>query len=207
MRRADRTDAVRSGRAVRCPDRIGLCGLTLLAGVAASLSPAAAQTVCSVFDNRPCAPTFCSVFNDGPCTPDVQYPFGHDLRLTVQTRRPETRPLQPPNRPLNTLEELFSALEACWEPPPLDQSRPGTEITIRFSLNRAGEILGEPRFTYSSPSLPGEVKSAYQRAVWDALKRCTPLSLSEGLAGAIAGRPISGRFIDDRAHRRTENAR
>jgi hypothetical protein len=179
----------------------------LLAGVATSLSPAAAHTVCSVFDNRPCTPTFCSVFDDGPCTPDIQYPFGQDLRLTVQARRPETRPRRPPDRPLNTLEELFSALEACWEPPLLDQSRPGTEITIRFSLTRSGEILGEPRFTYSSPSLPGEIKSAYQRAIAATLKRCTPFSLSEGLGGAIAGRPISTRFIDDRGHRRTENAR
>jgi hypothetical protein len=181
--------------------------VAVMLALAASALPATAQTICSVFDNRPCAPAFCSVFNDGPCMPDIQYPFGQDLRLTVQYQRPLTRPLRPPDRPLNTLEELFSALEACWEPPPLDQARPGTEITIRFSLNRAGEILGEPRFTYSSRSLPAEIKSAYQRAVADALKRCTPLSLSEGLAGAIAGRPISGRFIDDRGDRRTENAR
>ena len=162
--------------------------------LAASALPATAQTACSVFD-------------DGPCTPDIEYPFGQDLRLTIQTRRTETRQVRPSDRPLNTLQELFSALEACWEPPPQDQARPGTEITIRFSLNRAGEILGEPRFTYSSPSLPAEIKSAYQRSIAAMLNRCMPLSLSEGLAGAIAGRPISGRFIDDRGHRRTENTR
>jgi hypothetical protein len=33
-----------------------------------------------------------------------------------------------------------------------------------------------------------------------------PLALSKELGGAIAGRPISGRFIDDRGLRRTENA-
>jgi hypothetical protein len=207
MRRAGRSDAGQGRCRERHPDRIGLCGLTLFAGVAVTVLPASAQTMCSVFDNRPCAPTFCSVFDDGPCMPDIQYPFGQDLRLTVQTRRPETRPLRPPDRPLNTLQELFSALETCWQPPPLDQARPGTEITIRFSLNRSGEVLGEPRFTYSTPSLPAEIKSAYQRSIAEMLKRCTPLFLSEGLAGAIAGRPISGRFIDDRSQRRTENAR
>jgi hypothetical protein len=171
--------------------------------LAASALPAAATTACGVFDDGPCAPAFCSVFDHRPCTPEIQYPFGHDLRLTVQSR-PSEAPRPRPGQTLNTLQELFAALGACWQPPPLDQSRPGTEITIRFSLTRAGEILGEPRFTYSSPSLPSEIKSAYQRAIAATLKRCTPFSLSEGLGGAIAGRPISTRFIDDRG-RRTEN--
>jgi len=31
-----------------------------------------------------------------------------------------------------------------------------------------------------------------------ALKRCTPLNFSPGMAGAVAGRPIAIRFVDDR---------
>ena len=115
------------------------------------------------------------------------------------------QPQRAPAKPLNTIKELFDAFGACWRPPPLDQSKPGTEITIRFSLNRAGEIIGEPRFTYSSPTLPIEVKSAYQKSVAEAISRCTPFPLSNDLGGAIAGRPISTRFIDDRGQRRTEN--
>jgi hypothetical protein len=115
------------------------------------------------------------------------------------------QPSRPPAKTLNTIKELFDAFGACWRPPPLDQSKPGTEITIRFSLNRAGEIIGEPRFTYSSPTLPIEVKSAYQKSVAEAISRCTPFPLSNDLGGAIAGRPISTRFIDDRGQRRTEN--
>jgi len=180
---------------------IGAFGIAIAASLA-MLSPGAAQAFCSVFDNRPCTPAFCSVFNDGPCQPELPYPFGQGLRLTVQSRSQEQAA---PAKPLNTIRELFDALGACWAPPPLDQSRPGTEITIRFSLNRAGDIIGEPRFTYSTPALSPEVKSAYQRAVTTALRRCTPLPLSAGLGGAIAGRPISTRFIDDR-DRRTENA-
>jgi len=113
---------------------------------------------------------------------------------TVQDRPPDGAP----PRPLNTIQELFAALEACWIPPPMEQSRPGTEITIRFSLNRAGEIMGEPRFTYSTATLSHEVRAAYQRAIVDALNRCTPFRLSGGFGAAIAGRPISTRFIDDR---------
>ena len=100
--------------------------------------------------------------------------------------------------PLNTLEELFDALGACWTPPPLEQARSGTEITVRFSLNRDGALIGEPRVTYFTRALPAEMKAAYQRSAIEALRRCTPLRLSRGLGGAVAGRPIAGRFIDDR---------
>jgi len=31
-----------------------------------------------------------------------------------------------------------------------------------------------------------------------ALKRCIPLHFSAGMAGAVAGRPIAIRFVDDR---------
>ena len=105
--------------------------------------------------------------------------------------------MPPPVGPANTIRELFDAMSTCWKPPPLDRSKPGTQITIRFSLNRAGEILGEPRFTYSTPNLSAEVKSAYQHAVATSLTRCAPFALSDGLAGAIAGRPLSIRIIDD----------
>jgi hypothetical protein len=114
---------------------------------------------------------------------------------TVQDRRDHTA--APPGS-LNTLRQLFDALDACWIPPSMKHSRAGTEITIRFSLDRAGAIMGEPRFIYSTPTLPHDVKAAYQRAIADALNRCTPFRLSRSLGGALAGQPISTRFIDDR---------
>jgi hypothetical protein len=40
---------------------------------------------CSVLDGRPCTPSFCSVFNHGPCIPEIDYPYGENLQLTVQT--------------------------------------------------------------------------------------------------------------------------
>jgi len=181
-----------------CPaQRAGAIGalLAAAASLAAIPSPAAAHTVCSVFDDRPCAPTTCSVFNGGPCASDLSR-VGEELQ-TVELREPAPRPRVPPAGPANTLRELFDAMSTCWKPPPLDRARPGTQITIRFSLNRAGELLGEPRFTYSTPNLPAETKAAYQHAVATSLTRCAPFSLSDGLAGAIAGRPISIRIIDD----------
>jgi len=181
-------------RADRGPSAQRAGGIGTLFVAAASLtlipSPIAAHTVCSVF-------------NAGPCVPELSYPFDKDLRVAIQAR-PETRRLPPPGQALNTLQELFAAMEFCWHPPPLDQAHPGTEITIRFSLNRSGDIIGEPRFTYSTPSLSSDVRAAYQRSLADMLKRCTPFRLSPGLGGAIAGRPLSTRFIDDRGLRRTE---
>ena len=38
----------------------------------------------------------------------------------------------------------------------------------------------------------------YREAVTTALERCTPLPFTDGLGGAVAGRPITVRFIDDR---------
>ena len=99
---------------------------------------------------------------------------------------------------MNTLNELGDALKACWLPPPMEEARPGMEITVLFSFNRAGEIFGEPRFTYITPGISTAVRAAYQRAVAATLKRCTPLKLTPGLAGALAGRPFTMRFIDDR---------
>ena len=111
----------------------------------------------------------------------------------------------PPNRPLlNTLRDLGIALEACWVPPPPDKARPGTEITFKFTFNRDGEILGEPRFTYITPGIAPEVRTAYQLSVADALARCTPLPLTPALGGAIAGRPFTMRYIDTRGQRGAE---
>jgi hypothetical protein len=42
------------------------------------------------------------------------------------------------------------------------------------------------------------VRDTYRDAVGAALKRCTPLHFSKGMAGAVAGRPIAVRFVDER---------
>jgi hypothetical protein len=167
------------------------------------LSPAAAQAFCSVFEDRPCTPSFCSVFGPVPCIPEVVYPPAQDLRLTVNSRAgDETRPLNDGDE-LNTLRDLFGALRACWTPPALDHARAGMEISVRLSFDRFGNIIGSPRFTYATRDASDEQRELYRRAVVDSLARCTPLPLTQGLGGAIAGRPIAIRYIDNRAFRRT----
>jgi hypothetical protein len=78
------------------------------------------------------------------------------------------------------------------------RGRHGMEYTIRFAFRRDGEITAPPRRTYSSHEAPDEVRDTYRDAIGEALKRCTPLHFSKGMAGAVAGRPIAIRFVDER---------
>ena len=98
-----------------------------------------------------------------------------------------------PNKPeVDRLADLWPALSACWQPP---AGSHGMEITLRFSLTRQGAIPGEPRITYSKLNGPPEARRAFRNMAMAALEACTPVNLSDGLGGAIAGRPISIRFI------------
>jgi hypothetical protein len=41
---------------------------------------------------------------------------------------------QSPRAPIDTLNDLEAALLDCWVPPPIEQSRPGMEITVLLSF-------------------------------------------------------------------------
>ncbi len=109
-----------------------------------------------------------------------------------------TKPLWP----IDTLKALHDAFFACMRMPPPELSQPGVEITIRFSINKDGEILGEPRFTFVTQDVPTEKKAAYERAMADALKLCTPFPLTASFSSAVAGRPHALRVIDSRGQRK-----
>jgi hypothetical protein len=72
------------------------------------------------------------------------------------------------------------------------------EYTIRFAFRRDGEVIAPPRMTYASHDASTDLRSTYRDAIDAALKRCTPLHFSGGMGGAVAGRPIAIRFVDDR---------
>ena len=97
---------------------------------------------------------------------------------------------------------MYAALRACWVPPPKDEARHGMQYTIRFAFKRDGEIMAPPRVTYASHDAPADVRDVYRDAVNAALTRCTPLHFSNGMGGAVAGRPIAIRFVDNRTHGR-----
>jgi hypothetical protein len=119
-------------------------------------------------------------------------------RLLVQDKSPGEGEAKRPGKPLNTIQEVFHALEACWIPPDLDHARAGMQITVLLSFKRSGELNNEPRITYETPGATNEQRLAYRRAMAEALARCTPLPFTDALGGALAGRPMTMRFIDNR---------
>jgi len=175
-----------------------------LAIVTAAGSATPAGAVCSVFDKKPCAPTVCSVFQRRPCAPEFDPPIGQDLRLTIESgSAPATtvaheRSDDGAAYKLDTLRELFAALRGCWVPPPAAESRQGMQMSVRLSFKRSGEIIGTPRVTYATPDTPREVRDLYHQAITAALERCTPMPFTTGLGGAVAGRPIAIRYVDNR---------
>ena len=72
------------------------------------------------------------------------------------------------------------------------------QMTVRLSFKRDGEMFGQPRLTYATPGSSTDTRKTYRDAIDAALARCTPLTLTKGLGGAIAGRPINIRYVDDR---------
>jgi hypothetical protein len=111
-----------------------------------------------------------------------------------------------PAAPLNTIAEVFAALEACWIPPGLDQARAGMQITVMLSFKRSGEVLGKPRITYETPEASDDERMSYRVAMAQAIRRCTPLRFTDALGNALAGRPLTIRFIDNRKLKQASTA-
>jgi hypothetical protein len=178
-----------------------LAGIAAVVAVATVLDTTTARAGCSVFSRHPCLPTVCSVFRRGPCIPEIDYPLGQDLRLTIESAAaelPSGTHSEATDHELDTLRAMVAALRACWIPPDKDEARPGTQMSVRFAFKRSGEIIATPRVTYATPGIPVETRETYLHAIMAALERCTPLHFSAGLGGAVAGRPIAIRFVDNR---------
>jgi hypothetical protein len=155
---------------------------------------------CSVLDGRPCTPSFCSVFNRGPCIPEIDYPYGENLQLTIQTvpSPDDAAKYQKPGHDLDTIGDLFAELRSCWSPPPASSARVGMQMSVRFSFKRSGEIIGTPRLTFATADVPADTRATYLKAINASLAACAPLKLTGGLGGALAGRPIAIRYVDNR---------
>jgi len=159
-----------------------------------------AHAPCSVLSGEPCAPSFCSVFNHGPCIPEIDYPLGQNLQLTIQSvpSRDDAAKYRKPDHDLDTIGDLFAALRACWSPPPAEDAREGMQMSVLFSFKRSGEIIAAPRVTYSTRDVPQQTRELYRKAITASLDACAPLKFSGGLGGALAGRPIMIRYVDNR---------
>ena len=159
-----------------------------------------AHAPCSVLSSRPCTPYFCSVFNRGPCIPEIDYPYGENLQLTIESVPPQDQAekYQKPDHDLDTIGDLFAALRSCWSPPPADSARQGMQMSVRFSFKRTGEMIATPRMTFSTSGVPADTRATYLKAINASLDACLPLKFTNGLGGALAGRPIAIRYVDNR---------
>ena len=155
---------------------------------------------CSVLSHHPCTPYFCSVFNRGPCIPEIDYPYGENLQLTVETKPTEedAPKYQKPDHDLDNIGDLFAALRSCWTPPQPDSAKEGMQMTVRFSFKRSGDLIGPPRMTFATAGVPSEVRETYFKAINDSIGACVPLKFTGNLGGALAGRPIAIRYVDNR---------
>ena len=144
--------------------------------------------------------TYCSVLNHGPCIPEIDYPYGENLQLTIETVPPQDQAAkyQKPDHDLDTIGDLFAALRSCWSPPAADDAREGMQMSVRFSFKRSGEIIATPRLTYATAGVSADTRATYLKAINASLDACMPLKFTGGLGGALAGRPIAIRYVDNR---------
>ncbi|MGA7810164.1 hypothetical protein [Bradyrhizobium sp.] len=155
---------------------------------------------CSVLDRGPCTPYYCSPLQRGPCIPEIDYPYGENLQLTIQTvpAKDDEPKYQKPGHDLDTIGDLFAELRSCWSPPPPDIARQGMQMSVRFSFKRSGEMIGHPRLTFATSGVPADTRETYLKAINSSLDACIPMKFTDGLGGALAGRPIAIRYVDNR---------
>ena len=90
---------------------------------------------------------------------------------------------------LETIKAVVEKIYSFWEPP--QHVNPKVNVTAIMTFRRDGTILGHPRITYESDQASDNDRLLYRVAIMRALERCTPLSFSEKLGGAVAGHPFA----------------
>ena len=168
-----------------------------------------AHAPCSVLDGEPCTPSTCSVFSHGPCIPEIDYPIGQNLQVTILSvpAKDDAAKYRKPDHGLDTIGDLFAALRSCWSPPAADDARAGMQMSVLFSFKRSGEMIAAPRVTYATPGASADLRDRYLKAIETSLQGCAPLPFTAGLGGAIAGRPIMIRYVDNRELQKDSGAK
>src|SRR5690242_17343220 len=168
--------------------RYAVLGGAACAGLAAVAEAQFGGTTCSVLDNKPCAPTVCPLDGE-PCQPQYPFPLGENLQLTIDSTEWHRGDRVDGDRKIDTIRDLFAALRACWLAPDRDDEHHDLQMSVRFAFKRTGELVGEPRVTYTTPGIDADLRKTFRDAIDESLERCTPMPFSRGMGGAIAGRP------------------
>jgi len=93
--------------------------------------------------------------------------------------------------PANTLVEMFTGLKRCLASVAIAT---GTEVTVQFSMNRRGGLIGRPRITYAHWTGDDAARKQSAQAIADGFDKCLPMQITDKLGGAIAGRPMAFRL-------------
>ena len=66
------------------------------------------------------------------------------------------------------------------------------------SFKRSGEMIATPRVTFATSGVSADTRATYLKAINASLDACIPMKFTDGLGGAVAGRPIAIRYVDNR---------
>jgi hypothetical protein len=152
---------------------------------------------CDLFDGPGCNPYQCGILDGPGCQAQPRNDgIGETLLLTLSTR--SAADAAKPDGELNAIRDLFAALRSCVTPPAAEDALRGMQMSMRFSLSRDGNLIGEPKFTYASRDVSQKTRDVYRDAIVQSLHDCEPFRFTKGFGGAIAGRPIAIRLVEDR---------
>lgn len=112
----------------------------------------------------------------------------NEFRSTVYSDERTARPDR-----VEKLADIAPHFSACADWP--ERGERTRAITVRMSFGRDGQLLGTPRVTAVSPALTGEPRRRFEENVVGAIRGCAPLPLGRNFGAAVAGRPITIRFI------------
>ena len=104
---------------------------------------------------------------------------------------------EPPITParVDNLNDMYARLRSCWRRPPPSKANP-ENVTVIVTFDRAGNIFGQPKITYESEQASDNDRLLYRIAVMETLQRCTPMPFTDGMGGAVAGRPFRIMFAN-----------
>jgi hypothetical protein len=109
--------------------------------------------------------------------------------------------------PASTLGGLWHLLGSCSQSVGGPAGSVGSEVTVLFSIKRDGSLQGQPRITHSKLVGDEAAQKEFFAGALSSIARCFPLSITDGLGGAVAGRPLRLRVMNRARERGAERAR
>src|SRR5262245_32743930 len=101
-------------------------------------------------------------------------------------------PALPANaEPLTTMDQVGKAVLACWKPP---AGFTASSVTLSFSFNRDGSLLGPPQSTAIDVTGDEGARKQFIAAAMKAVGQCTPVEFAPALAQGIGGQVFTMEF-------------